>query len=90
MLGASAAGLSRPTRLALLAGIAGLTAASEKVSFTKVIERTPALRWLDMLGRRPVPQVPAATIRAHRGTTPLARAGTGTRSADDGLTPPAG
>jgi UDP-GlcNAc:undecaprenyl-phosphate GlcNAc-1-phosphate transferase len=53
MLGASAAGLSRPTRIVLLAGIAGLTAASEKVSFTKVIERTPALRWLDMLGRRP-------------------------------------
>jgi len=53
MLGASAAGLPRPARIALLAGIAGLTAASEKVSFTKVIERTPALRWLDMLGRRP-------------------------------------
>jgi hypothetical protein len=51
MLGASATGLSRPTRIVLLAGIAGLTAASEKVSFTKVIERTPALRWLDMLGR---------------------------------------
>ena len=67
MLGASAAGLSRPTRLALLAGIAGLTAASEKVSFTKVIERTPALRWLDMLGRRPVPQVSAATIPAQPG-----------------------
>ena len=29
-------------RIALLAGIAGLTAASEKVSFTKVIARTPA------------------------------------------------
>ena len=56
MLGASAAGLSRPARIALLAGIAGLTAASEKVSFTKVIARTPALNWLDMLGRRPVPQ----------------------------------
>ena len=59
MLGASAAGLSRPARIALLAGIAGLTAASEKVSFTKVIARTPALNWLDMLGRRPVPQPPA-------------------------------
>jgi len=54
MLGAAAAaGLPRPARIALLAGIAGLTAASEKVSFTKVIERTPALRRLDMLGRRP-------------------------------------
>jgi hypothetical protein len=56
MLGASAAGLSRTGRIALLAGIAGLTAASEKVSFTKVIARTPALNWLDMLGRRPAPQ----------------------------------
>ena len=64
MLGASAAGLSRPTRIVLLAGIAGLTAASEKVSFTKVIERTPALRWLDMLGRRPAPQPARRTTEA--------------------------
>jgi hypothetical protein len=56
LLGASAAGLSRPARIALLAGIVGLTAASEKVSFTKVIARTPALNWLDMLGRRPAAQ----------------------------------
>ena len=56
MLGASAAGLSRPSRIALLAGIAGLTAASEKVSFTKVIARTPALNWLDMVGRGLAPQ----------------------------------
>ena len=71
MLGASAAGLSRPARIALLAGIAGLTAASEKVSFTKVIARTRALNWLDMLGRRPAPQPPApqpplVTIPAQR------------------------
>jgi len=39
-------------RSALLAGIAGLTAASERVSFTEVIARTPGLRELDALGRR--------------------------------------
>jgi hypothetical protein len=54
MLGVSAAvSLPRPARAALLAGIISLTAASEVVSFTAVIERTPALHWLDMLGRRP-------------------------------------
>lgn len=56
MLGASAAGLSRTGRITLLAAIVGITAASEKVSFTKVIARTPALNWLDMLGRRPAHQ----------------------------------
>jgi UDP-GlcNAc:undecaprenyl-phosphate/decaprenyl-phosphate GlcNAc-1-phosphate transferase len=50
---AAAAGLSRPGRLAVLTGIMGLTAASEVISFTTVIQRTPALRWFDMLGRRP-------------------------------------
>src|SRR5258708_6024638 len=52
MLGvAAAASLGRPARTGILAGIVALTAASEKVSFTTVIARTPALNWLDMLGR---------------------------------------
>jgi UDP-GlcNAc:undecaprenyl-phosphate/decaprenyl-phosphate GlcNAc-1-phosphate transferase len=52
MLGAAAAtSLPRTARAVMLAGIVALTVASEKVSFTKVIERTPALHWLDMLGR---------------------------------------
>jgi UDP-GlcNAc:undecaprenyl-phosphate/decaprenyl-phosphate GlcNAc-1-phosphate transferase len=61
MLGAAAAAaLPRPARVGLLAAIVGLTIASEKVSFTKVIEATPALRKLDMLGRRPAATDPAA------------------------------
>jgi hypothetical protein len=53
LLGLRLAGIpARSARAALLAGIAGLTLVSEKISFTQVIDATPGLRELDRLGRR--------------------------------------
>jgi UDP-GlcNAc:undecaprenyl-phosphate/decaprenyl-phosphate GlcNAc-1-phosphate transferase len=63
---AAASSLNRPTRVVVLGAIAALTAVSEKVSFTKVIARTPALNWLDMLGRRPAQHA----VQADREETP--------------------
>ncbi len=50
---AAVAGLGRRGRVLTLLALAGLTLASERVSFTKVIARTPVLREFDALGRRP-------------------------------------
>nr|WP_269329281.1 hypothetical protein [Kineosporia babensis] len=50
---AAVSGLDRKGQLAVLAVVGGLTLASEKISFTKVIANTPVLRELDQLGRRP-------------------------------------
>jgi hypothetical protein len=41
------------TRTGVLVALVVLNLASEKVSFSKVIARTPPLRWFDHLGRRP-------------------------------------
>jgi UDP-N-acetylmuramyl pentapeptide phosphotransferase/UDP-N-acetylglucosamine-1-phosphate transferase len=54
LLGTALVARTGPLGRALaLAVIGGLTAASERVSFTRVIARTPGLRQLDELGRRP-------------------------------------
>lgn len=90
MLGvAAAASLPRSGRVAVLAGIVALTAASEKISFTKVIQRTPPLNWLDMLGRRPVaapaggsaPATPGPDHLGPDGTTPEGTGPEGTGTA---------
>ncbi|MFA1551208.1 hypothetical protein [Actinomadura chokoriensis] len=63
LLGLAATRLGRGPRLAVLAGLAGLNAASEVVSFTKVIAGNPVLNRIDMLGRRPA-AVPAPATPA--------------------------
>ncbi len=52
---AAAAELGRGTRLALLGGLITATAASEVVSFSRVIDAVGPLHWVDQLGRRPSP-----------------------------------
>ncbi|MDA8369345.1 MAG: hypothetical protein M0026_05700 [Nocardiopsaceae bacterium] len=67
---AAAASLSRPARIGLLGGVIGLTLAGEFVSFSRVIARTPPLRLLDGLGRRPAPDPDPAAADAPRPARP--------------------
>ena len=55
---AAVARLGRPGRTLVAAGLIGLMAASERVSFTAVIARTPALNAIDLWGRRPPASAP--------------------------------
>jgi UDP-N-acetylmuramyl pentapeptide phosphotransferase/UDP-N-acetylglucosamine-1-phosphate transferase len=52
---------SRTTRNIVLVVLVALNLASEVVSFSRVIDRVPPLRWLDRLGRRPAPLDPPAS-----------------------------
>jgi hypothetical protein len=45
--------LSRRGRLGVIAGLAALTIVGERTSLGRAVERTPGLRTLDRLGRRP-------------------------------------
>lgn len=78
LLGLAATRLPLGGRLAVLGGLVALNGASEFVSFTKVIQRTPVLNRLDMLGRRPVhaPGIPRQgqepAPRASESSSPVA------------------
>ncbi|ASK66859.1 hypothetical protein CFK39_14745 [Brachybacterium avium] len=72
--GAATRRLPLPARLTLLGAVVALNLASERVSFSAVIERTAALRALDRLGRRPARAPAAGSDEPHAapGTDPEA------------------
>jgi UDP-N-acetylmuramyl pentapeptide phosphotransferase/UDP-N-acetylglucosamine-1-phosphate transferase len=90
LLGLAATRLGRGPRLAVLAGVTGLNAASEFVSFTKVIAGNPVLNRVDMLGRRPVAVPAPAAAEAARQETGEREAGereTGKPDTEDAYRP---
>ena len=54
---------SRPVRTGVLIVLIVLNLASERVSFTKVIDATPGLRHLDRLGRQPGHPTSVSTLQ---------------------------
>ncbi|MFE1167939.1 hypothetical protein [Nocardiopsis sp. NPDC058789] len=84
---AAAARAPRPVRLALLGAVVGLTLASERTSFSQVIERVPVLNRLDRWGRADSGSHGAGRPTADHPSGPPAPNGAGRSTARGGAEP---